>query len=199
MPGRLSRAPGAVILPAMQDYNPYAPPASDLEPGPGQSSGGGAYAWRQGDLLLIHTHGGALPDRCVVCNAPANGYRLRKTFAWHPPEYYLTVLAGVLIYVIVAMFTRKTAALALGLCEQHRVRRRNALIVAWGGFALSFVLMFVGATNDSAALMLGSVVGMGVLPIVGGLMARVASVSKIDDGHAWLRVGRPFLESLPPA
>jgi hypothetical protein len=41
-------------------------------------------------------------------------------------------------------------------------------------------------------------IGMIVLPIVSLFLARVAYPTKIDDQYAWLKVGQPFLDSLPP-
>jgi hypothetical protein len=181
----------------MSQYNPYAPPADDAPVHRAQGPSEGI--WCKDGQLVVHKIGGRLPDRCVVCNAPAHGYKLRKTFAWHPPEYYITIIAGLLIYVIVAMVSRKTALVELGLCEQHRARRRNGLIIAWAGFAGSFCLMFVGAAGRSGKLFIGSVVGLVVVPLAGALVARVVYPTKIDNEYAWFRVGKPFLDSLPPA
>jgi hypothetical protein len=180
----------------MTDFNPYAPPASDVSFGP-PGSDRAEGAWRDGDRLVVHTMGCALPDRCVVCNAPARGYRLTKTFYWHSPAVYLTLLIGALIYVIVAAIVRKKVTVGLGLCEEHRARRRLGLIIGWVGFLGSFALMIALAVAGSAALMVG-MVGMIVLPIVSLFLARVAYPTKIDDHYAWLKVGQPFLDSLPP-
>jgi hypothetical protein len=181
----------------MTDFNPYAPPASDVSygaSGPNRTEG----AWRDGDRLVVQTMGCELPDRCVVCNGPARGYRLKKTFFWHSPAVYLTLLIGALIYVILAAIVRKKVTVGLGLCEEHRARRRTGLLVGWLGFLGSFVLMVVGiATSSPPILILPAVLGMIGLPIAGMLLARVAYPTKIDDRYAWLKVGQPFLDSLP--
>ncbi len=182
----------------MSELNPYAPPA-DVGPGSGRSVGSdGTNAVRQGDVAVFPVHGSALPDRCVVCNAPAGGYRLRKTFYWHHPAIYLAILAGALIYVILAMVVRKSARVELGLCEAHRARRRNGLILAWSGMAVGLVGLLAGAAYGSGAMAIGGFVVLVALPIVGSLMARAAYPTRIDDRWVWLKVGRPFLDGLPP-
>jgi hypothetical protein len=181
------------------DYNPYAPPRAALDAPPAGVISDGVNVWRQDDRVVLHKVGGVLPDRCVMCNAPAQGYRLRKTFYWHPPEYYLAIFLGVGVYVILALVTRKSARIELGLCPPHRARRRNGLILAWGGFLGAFVLMFVGASDDVLGLMIAGFIGLLVLPIVGAVMARTLRPAKIDEHYAWLRAGKPFVDSLPSA
>src|SRR5438045_334031 len=40
--------------------------------------------WRDGKTLVMMKEA-FLPDRCVKCNGPANGYRLRRRLSWHEP------------------------------------------------------------------------------------------------------------------
>src|SRR6266446_5069294 len=71
--------------------NPYQAPQAVLTP---QIVPGGD-VWQDRGLLVIRK-GAVLPDRCVKCNAPAEGYRLKRNLAWHQPAIYLTILAGIL-------------------------------------------------------------------------------------------------------
>src|SRR3712207_3999182 len=60
-------------------------------------------AWREGPVLIVPTLV-SLPDACVKCSAPAGGWRLRKTLAWHNPLLALMIIfPGLLIYAIVAL------------------------------------------------------------------------------------------------
>lgn len=184
----------------MSNYNPYAPPAAGFPPQSAMPPGGAmpgpsdTNAVRQGDLLVIPAKGAMFPDRCIRCNAPAGGYKLKRVFMWHPPAVYFTILAGLLIYAIVAVITRKSATTHVGLCPAHRARRRNGLLLAWLGCIGSFALMIVGARAGGAVILLG-LLGMIGCPVAGILMAKVATPSKIDDHWAWLKVGKPFLDS----
>ena len=67
-------------------------------------------------------------------NAPAEGYTKKFNLSWHHPALYLIVLAGVLIYVIVALIVRKTARVNIPLCPAHRAKRRNIILTGLGVF-----------------------------------------------------------------
>lgn len=81
---------------------------------------------------------------CIRCGAPAEGKPLTKTYFWHHPALYLIILAGVLIYLIVAVIVRKSIKVAVPLCAQHRQRRSIGVTLAWVlpviGIADAFIL-----------------------------------------------------------
>ena len=139
------------------------------------------------------------PDRCVKCNAPAEGYRLKQALYWHPAWVYLLILPGVLIYAIVALVIRKSYVGHVGLCPTHRARRR--WLLGGGAFVAisSAASCTAGFAGDPAAA-----VGLGVLGVIAGMvMAQVGSYvvrpKKITDAYAWLKCGKAFTASLPPA
>ncbi len=105
-------------------------------------------AVRSGDRLFIAVppagQTAQLPPICIKCGQPASGKPLVKVFSWHHPALYLVILAGVLIYVIVAMIVRKTIRVAVPLCPHHRQRRSLWVTLAWVlplvGIADAFIL-----------------------------------------------------------
>ncbi len=182
---------------ASESPNPYAPPHSrvaDIARAPGEG------LWRDGKTLVM-SHDGVFPDRCVRCNRPADGYRLKRTLHWHNPWLLLLFLANALIYVVVAMIAQKKVTITVGLCRKHRRMRRFFLSVN--------ALVFAAAV---AALYCGLAMGSSDLRVLGGQLfvafffttlaallsgAQVVYVKKIDDRHA--RVGgvkKAFLEQL---
>lgn len=173
--------------------NPYAegiPGASHEDVGQG--------ILRSGDTLAMNRFSSQLPDRCVVCNAPAGGYRVHKTFYWHPPEYYLTIFLGVLIYAIVAMVTRKEARVAYGLCPEHKKRRQLGIAIGWVGFVGGFAGMIaVPAADLPMVLVLVALAILIASPIVGAVMSNVIKPKRIDERTAFMKVGAPFLASIP--
>lgn len=174
--------------------NPYAPPrAVDIAFDP-TLSGPTEGLRREGDLVVIPVRGTRFPDRCVVCNQPAVK-RLGRKLYWHVPFVYALICIGVLVYAIVALIVRKGAQFEVGLCEAHATRRRNGILIGWLGFFACLVAT-IAVADRAPALMLLFIVLMIAAPVVGILMTQVVTAKRIDKQYAWLKVGRPFLESL---
>jgi len=167
-----------------------------LQEGVGPSGAAGGM-WRTKKQLVTCSEK-PFPDRCVRCNAPANGYRLKRTLYWHPPAYYLLILLNLLIYALVAAFIRNKAIVRIGLCEKHRVRRRWGILVCSVGVAGGIGLIVAGAMEGSGAAILA---GIGLLlggAIYGGFTGARVSPAKITKENVWLKgVNKEFLAELP--
>ena len=189
----------------MSEYNPYAPPApgtEDPEARPRHKSrkkkrdADGSGCWQEDRLVVLEKFSGALPDRCVVCNRKTS-FKLTKRFSWHPQGLYLLILAGWLVYFIVAAFVRKHATVSFGLCKEHQAKRTKGLQTLWGGVGGSALVMFLGGVLAGGwAVALGAV-SLGLFAIVGRRMVRVISATKITDTLVWMKAGIPFVDSLP--
>lgn len=170
--------------------NPYAPPAASGAPVAPQS-----YR-RVGDTIIIPVVGASLPARCVRCNAPGTHQLSRRLF-WHPPGWYFLILVSVLFYVIAALIVRKKAEFSLYLCDRHQARRRAGILIGWVGSLACLLGTFVFISRApliSVILLLGFFVSM----VAGLVLVNVVAARRIDKSQAWLRVGRPFLESFQP-
>ena len=176
-------------------HNQYAAPSADTDLDR-LRAGSEEGVYRDGQFLVIPAHGAALPARCVVCNAPAQARLTRKLY-WHPPAYYLLILISALVYVVVAVIVRNRAHFEIGLCDQHARRRRNGILLGWLGSVVCFGALFATAASntDSPIPYLLLVFGFVGSLVAGILLARVVSAPRIDKRQAWLRVGRPYLES----
>jgi hypothetical protein len=157
----------------------------------------GAAVWRM-DRTLVMARETALPDRCVKCNAPANGRRLRRRLSWHHPAIYLIILCGLLVYVIVALIIRKQAVIEIGLCERHWTKRKWSILIAWmmvvGGLGLLAGGVAGGSTMDGA---LGAVLVLAAL-FYSAITTPMVTAKRIDDKHVWLGgVCRRYLDTLP--
>jgi hypothetical protein len=154
--------------------------------------------WREGKKMVTSSET-PMPDRCVKCNAPAHGYRLKRVLYWHHPAYYLLLLCNLLILLIVVLIVRKKAVLHVGLCETHRKQRKQALIALWVGF-----LGGLGCLIGSAVIENGWLALFGGVAILTGIVwavvkGRVIQATKIDkDGTVWVGgVCKAFLDELP--
>jgi len=180
----------------MTSHNPYAPSAAALKAGTVAARCEGVK--RDGKWIVMPV-GGDLPPRCVKCNATADEPTKQRKVQWHHPAIYLVLLFNIIVYAIVAAIVSKRIKVSPGLCEQHKARRRNAILYAWLGIVGSIVLPIVFGSEEYAGewiffcivLFLGSCV-MGIV------RSRVLYAKKIDDYSARLGgAGPQFLDSLP--
>ena len=157
----------------------------------------GLQIWRSEKFLVLRKDT-ALPPRCVKCNAPQHGNKIKRRLFWHPPWIYILIPAGLLVYAIVATVIGKRAIVDVGLCVEHRRLRMRDLFVTW--FLILLCLSAFGyaivASNGWWAL-----VGLGLLfaaAIYGAIRTTIVGPKRIDDNFAWLKgVGPEFLALFP--
>ena len=201
-----SSGPQSFEQPANREGAGFSPndPAHEGGPqSPGAPIGGGQYSqatggvWRQGSVLVFQKYAN-LPDRCLKCNAPAQGVRLTKTLAWHHPALYLLIFGGLLTYLVVAFLIRKTANVSLGLCEHHMRQRRTILILNWSLFAAGLLAFVLAIAQESGMLALAGVVLVLAGATAGTILNRYVNLKRIDDSYVWLRgVSPDYLAELP--
>lgn len=190
-PPRVVPPPAAPRAPA--GINPYAPPSAPLG-GVGDRPADGV--WQDGKIVVC-SHNASFPDRCVKCNQPAGGYRLKRKLTWHPSGWYALILINILVYAIVARIIQKKALLHVGLCETHRKRR------LWF-MGLGLALPLLGAVGCSAAIENPNAIWIGMIGVISGIVLLIVGTSvlaaeSIDERFARIRgAHRRFVESLPP-
>ena len=167
---------------------------------------------------------GALPDRCIVCNADAGGHRVTRKLYWSPLAWRLAAVATpfvvmgigiineivvlaalfwpvVLVMMIAHTFVRKKLELEIGMCKVHQrwlagVRWVSALFIL-GVFAS--IALWRENPGLAGTLLLGSIGGMVVAGIAQGVAGvQAVALNRLDQKHAWLSgAGRRFRETLP--
>jgi hypothetical protein len=166
-----------------------------------------AYALPQGyrgpvlreDGVFTAPDGAQFPPICVKCGRPSDGIPLRKTLYWHPGWVYITILAAVWVYILLALVTRKKGTITLGLCAKHRIARRNYIYFGFGVSVLGVGLIVYYLMSPFDAFR--GAIAFGILSIVVGLIiaaltARTLSPTKIDGGYLWLTgAGKPFRDA----
>lgn len=157
----------------------------------------GAGIWREQSTLVM-SRDALLPQRCVKCNAFTNG-RLTRKLSWHHPALYLLLLVAFLIYLIVAMIVRKSATVEVGLCEEHRAKRRTFIWITWILVLLGLAgLLLAIMANDGGPALIGILVLLTAI-IFGVTATRVTYPSKIDERFVWLKGVNPdYLNQFPP-
>jgi hypothetical protein len=158
---------------------------------------GAAGIWREGKRLVTRSET-PFPDRCVKCNAPANGFRLKRVLYWQHPAYYLLLLCNLLVLLIVVLIVRKKAVLHIGLCEAHRQQRRMAIIACAVGMLGGLAMIIGGGIENMGWLALGGVLIFFTGIIWGILKGRTIAATKIENETVWVSgVCREFLNELP--
>ena len=164
----------------------------------GAVTAGQAGLWRQGKRLVTRSET-PFPDRCVKCNAPANGFRLKRVLYWQHPAYLLLLLCNLLILLVVVLIVRKKAILHIGLCEAHRHQRKVALAVGWTGFLAGVAMIVASVAADSGWLALAGAVILLTGAIWGAVKGRTIAATKIDkEKNVWVSGVNPgWLNELP--
>ena len=177
---------------------PDAPAGIMLEDGyvlpPPPSAG----IWSKGSTLVMDKNA-SLPDRCVKCNAPAQGLRIKRKLSWHHPLLYILICGAALFYVILAMAFSKRATIDFGICENHKRRRRKLLNIGFGLLAVGLVVPAVGFSFDYPEVWL-----LGLLVFLAAIFwlviaNKLVNVKRIDDRYVWLSgISKEFVAHFPP-
>ena len=187
----------------------YSTPASYAFQ-PGQA----APMMRDGNLLITPPHV-TLPHQCIICGKdPAKRYQ--KTLYWSSPLWALTILIGVLIYLIIVLIVRKSGVVNFGLCEEHVARRKRGILIMSVLVTLSILMLIVlpiaavglAEENIIPKSMGATLAILGVVFAFTSLIVLIVMSNRIVPGlraryidNYMMKLhgcGQPFLESLPP-
>ena len=150
-------------------------------------------------MSLVMHRNALLPDRCVKCNAPVGGRRLRRQLWYINPILYILAISPI-IFLVVYLIVRKGAKVDVGVCEAHMQQRRTMLAVGWCVFVLAILSFPFAAVIESPWPAL-----LGFLMLIGSIVPlsignKFVTPARIDDHYVWLKGAcREYLASLPPA
>lgn len=84
-----------------------------------------------------------LPPVCMVCGAEATTTS-RQTFRWHPPWVIVLIIAGLLIWAIVAIILTKTMTVQAPVCDEHKGHWFKRKLIGWLAVLLGLAALFGG-------------------------------------------------------
>jgi hypothetical protein len=124
-----------------------------------------------------------LPDVCMKCGAPATA-RVSRTFSWYPEWVWITILAGLLIFVILAIILTKRMRVQVPFCDLHKKHWFNRNLAIWGTFGILALLMVL-AIGVAVAMADPSDQGNPVLGVfcIGGLLCLVPWLTVVAIAH----------------
>ena len=159
------------------------------------ASAASGQAWRSDDKLVL-TRDASLPDRCIKCNAPANGFRMKRHLHWHPSPYFILIVSPP-IYIIVALCVRKSARVEIGLCEPHRRHRNKWMIICSVTAVTAIVIMVIGLLSRGSYGVLGFFM-LAFAAVAAVITGRIIAATRIDKEYVWLKgCGREYLDEFP--
>ena len=158
-----------------------------------------------GNTMVMHRRA-LLPNRCVKTNGTENLKVKKITLRWHNPMIYLTILAGLLVYVIVALICTKKATIEVSVSRRILTRRLIFLIATWvctfvGIYAFGYGIVISGSvsnTDNIGLIIMFSVLMFITAAIVYLIGGRILTASKIDDYYVWIKgVNSEYLSGFP--
>ncbi len=185
--------------------NPYASPQFASGPAmPQPQQGGFPGLWRQGNVLVMHKQA-PLPPICLKSGLPATQW-LRRNLQWHEPWIAITIVAGLLIYVIIALIMTKRASLMIGLTDEWAARRKTRIFIALGITLAAIALGIAGIVLGNqgrgyegwfSLIALAGFVLIGAA-LYGQYACRLVWPQRITDQYVWLKGVHPsVLDQMP--
>ena len=142
---------------------------------------------------------GTLPDRCVKCDAPADGRTRTVRLRWRDTGTTLLVL--VLLLFVPLVFSRAYwADVEVGVCRRHLDRLRlvgvSRACVLLAGFGMIAAGVALGA--EYGYLLLAGVVVVAAAPIYLSMTGNSVTASRIEPRLVWVKGVCPeYLAKLP--
>ncbi len=163
--------------------------------------------WRSGKDALIPAEGALFPGRCVICNRPSGWYRQLTRIRNVPATTRRSLLWALVLpsgFAIATLAAAKNSelhwTLPLPLCLKHRHRAAQGTALRLAGWAIVPIWFAMMVTTQQPSF-ISLFLPLALAPLIayaGYLWARVAHVTRVEDDWLHLRVGRRFVESLPP-
>jgi hypothetical protein len=91
------------------------------------------------------------PEVCMKCGARSSVV-VRRTFSWCPPWVIITIIAGLLIYAILAMVMTKRMSVKVPLCKEHKghwTMRTLCILLGFLGLLVFVGLAIALSSEDS--------------------------------------------------
>lgn len=149
------------------------------------------------------------PPRCVQCNVAVPATQVDARAAWYPRWTRVALIlafalpvVGHMLLMPVMLGVRRQVRVDIGLCEAHHLgRRRRAWALGVIG-AIWFAALIVGLAfrteAQAVSMLIGSALFLAFTAYAAGTW-NLLRVHRVEEGVAWVKVSRVFLNSLPVA
>ena len=167
-----------------------------------QRIGGATEYWRKfpyadGRLLVVES-GALLPRRCIKTNSPVTDKDMtRREFYQFNAWWGLTIMLGVLMYVVLYYALRKKCVLTYGIAPEVRRRYTNRLLIKWL-IAMSLFLGFLFSTASNSPTAIITMLCLFLVSLIILPFGNIPlTVKRWGDERFWIKgCGHEFLMSL---
>lgn len=160
--------------------------------------GGGPLAWvagnvwREDDCIVGDPDDLVLPDRCVICDAPCKGQRRNVSIHYHAAARHRWIRHVWPFHF--GLRIDRFFMFAVPICKKHARRADVGPTLISASLVAAMSAAQVGVARFLVVLPLALFVAW-----LGYRFRDVVRVERVGSDKVWLKVGRPFLESIPRA
>ena len=153
--------------------------------------------WRLNQNLVV-SRTAVFPDRCIICNDPACGHHIKKTFIWHNPLLLPVIAISFPFYLLLATFWKKILRLEIPVCPKHHFRIRVGTTISLLLLPQVFILGLVGLLQGAPIFML-----LGLCSTLAGFLLLIwirnpVWASIIRSEYGMIRGAHPdFVDTMP--
>jgi len=103
---------------------------------------------------LVVSNDAVFPDRCIICNKPACGRIVKKSFIWHNPIFLPVIVISFPIYLLLASIWKKILHIAIPVCPYHANRIIFFTIFAFLLLPQVFLMGLIGILYEKPIMIL---------------------------------------------
>lgn len=151
------------------------------------------------DGLLIVTPATVLPDRCVCCNASESIHRTEVKVEVASQSHLVAAAIGKVFGPPGIDYDPPSYNLDFGLCPIHHRQRWKRRLLAFGLALCGVCLAYLSFAFHSLILFLPGILLLGG-PFIWLYRRERMAIVMTRGNYFWIKgLGKPFMESLPPA
>lgn len=148
---------------------------------------------------LVFRKGAMMPSQCIKTNKQLNDQDgVQKKIYWNHPLIGLTLFISPLIYIILALATRKQYEGFFPVCPEYNKKRKFHVFYGVLALIVGIVLFIVSAANEELILLMAPATILVLGAIIFLFRKRLLIPIKITNDFVWMKgVHKDFLHTLP--
>ena len=153
--------------------------------------------WKKDDVLVLSADA-VFNDRCIRCNAPADGISVRKILFWHSPLLLPLLVLSFPFYLLLAIFFKRTVTAQIPLCSKHhRMQLAFTLLAVFMLPAFPAMGIYAVVAGKAAFILIGLLTSLAGLALLGWARNPIWAIS-IRGEYAVIQGANPEFSNAYP-